>query len=160
MNEMQQKIFFLLLLLMHRCVYLKKHFESSIDLKKSLKTQKASFFYSFSSHFLVAQLFIKINFPNGYSSACSLSFSPFLILHRHFVERTTYVGQSSTLLIYCHPIFFHNVCCTLFSSVVLDKKKRKNAIVSFLCSTVNQRSEHIHTHTQKIYRLRLTERNA
>ncbi len=72
---------------MYQCVYFKsinvteKHSKSSIDLKKPLKTQKAAFFCSLSlslfSHFLFAQLFIKINFPNGYSSACFHSFSFF-----------------------------------------------------------------------------------
>ncbi len=122
---------------MHHCVCFKsiniteKHFESSADLEKPTAIQKPSFLYSLPpslflslfSHFLFAQLFIKINFPTGYSSACSLSFSfsysflSFLSVFLSFITLSArHTSDRARLFsIYCHPIFFHDVRCTLFS---------------------------------------------
>ncbi len=118
---------------------LQKHFESSIDLEKSLKTQKASFFDSFSSHFLVAQLFIKINFPNGYSSACSLSFFLLFLVSVVFLLSVRLTSDRARLSSLSIVIRYFSITYAAHSTLPLFsiEKKRKKAILSFLSFTVN-----------------------
>lgn len=104
--------------------------------------KKASLFSSspLSSHFLFAQLFIKINFPTGYSSACSLSFSLSLFFSQLFLSFITLSVRhtSDRALSIVIGYFSTTYPCTLFfSPVVLDKNTHTRLYSLFSCFIVN-----------------------